>query len=302
VDWLNYHHLHYFSVIAQEGGIAAASRKLGITHSTLSAQLRALEQHFGAPLFDRRGKRLVLTAFGEEASSYAADIFRLGRELNDVARGRAGSGRELLRVGTVAGLPKTLVHELLGPALERQASVVFVRQDTSTALLEALAAGRLHVVLMNDVPAPSSGVRVHAHPLGDSQILLYATAQLARRAGRAFPDGLSALPFVLPPPGAPLRRRLDAWFSQRGVSVTIKAEVEDAGLMRVLGAAGRGIFPVRAALEAEVADLRDVRLVGACDGVRETYYAASMERRIRHAGVAAIIEAARAGLERSARG
>jgi LysR family transcriptional activator of nhaA len=43
MDWLNYHHLFYFSVIAREGGLAAAARKLRLTHSTLSAQLRVLE-------------------------------------------------------------------------------------------------------------------------------------------------------------------------------------------------------------------------------------------------------------------
>ena len=72
MEWLNYHHLYYFAVIAEEGGLAAAARKLRLTHSTLSAQLRALEDHFGAPLFERRGKRLVLTSFGADAVNYAA--------------------------------------------------------------------------------------------------------------------------------------------------------------------------------------------------------------------------------------
>src|SRR5262245_23362907 len=118
MEWLNYHHLFYFSVIAREGGLAAAARELRLTHSTLSAQLKALEAHFGAKLFERRGKRLVLTALGSEAASYAEDIFRLGRELNDMARGRVSPGRRALRVGVVAGLPKTLVHHLLSPALD----------------------------------------------------------------------------------------------------------------------------------------------------------------------------------------
>src|SRR3954447_23032124 len=99
MEWLNYHHLFYFSAIAQEGGLAAAARKLRLTHSTLSAQLRALEEHFGAKLFERRGKRLVLTPFGSHAVNYAEDIFRLGRELNDVARGELSPGRLALRVG-----------------------------------------------------------------------------------------------------------------------------------------------------------------------------------------------------------
>jgi len=66
--------------------------------------------------------------------------------------------------------------------------------------------------------------------------------------------------------------------------------------MRVLGSSGRGIFPVRAAMRAEFEDLSDVQLVGTCEGVRETYYAVTTERRLRHRGLAALIEAARTGL------
>lgn len=296
MEWLNYHHLYYFSVIAQEGGVAAAARKLRLTHSTLSTQLRALEDHFGAPLFERRGKRLVLTSFGADAAGYAADIFRLGQELNDVARGRGGSSRNALRVGVVPGIPKTLAHHLLGPALDRDGEAVQLRQDSAATLLEALASGRLHLVLMNDVPTPPVGTKVHAHRLGETGILFFARAPLARRGRSGFPASLSTVPLVLPPPGAPLRRKLDAWFAKHKIAAMVKAEVDDSGLLRAIGAAGRGAFPVRSALRAEVEDLRDLHELGSCDGVGESYYAVTTDRRIRHPGVAAIIDAARAGL------
>jgi LysR family transcriptional activator of nhaA len=295
MEWLNYHHLYYFTVIVQEGGVARAARKLRLTHSTLSAQLRTLENHFGWPLFERRGKRLVLTPFGSDVSRYATDIFRLGRELDDFARERAGTGLEVLRVGVVAGLPKTLVHNLLTPALDGNGTVL-VRQDTSAALFEQLISGRLHVVLMNDVPTAPALARVNSYALGETDILLYARAQLAQAGRRSFPESLADVPFVLPPVGAPLRRRLDVWFAQRGLRVPIKAEVEDAGLMRVFGCSGRGVFPVRAALKAEVEDLREVELVGVCEDVRETYYAITSDRRIGRERLTALIDGARTSL------
>jgi LysR family transcriptional activator of nhaA len=298
MEWLNYHHLYYFWVIVQEGGVAHAARKLHLTHSTLSTQLRALEAHFGTPLFERRGRRLVLTSFGTDAASYAAEIFRLGHQLDDVARGRA-TGREVLRVGLVAGLPKTFAHHLLSPVLDDENFTVHARQDTAAALLQSLAAGRLHVVLTNEVPTPPPGTRLHSHGLGETSILLYARARLAQRARRNFPDGLAHVPFVLPPEGAPLRKRLDAWFLRLDLRPLVKAEVEDAGLLRVLGSAGRGVFPVRAALKAEVEDLHDIQLVGPCDGLSESYYAVSTERRIRHRAVAGIVDGARSRMQPS---
>jgi LysR family transcriptional activator of nhaA len=291
VDWLNYHHLFYFSAIVHEGGVAPAARKLRLTHSTLSAQLRSLEDHFGAALFERRGRRLVPTAFGLEAAGYADDIFRLGRELMDVARGRGKPGRDILRVGVVPGLPKTLVHRLLGPALDQSArATAIVRQDTAEPLIESLAAGRLHVVLTNDVPPAIPAARLRSQALGETEILLYARGRVARAARRGFPRSLEGRPFVLPPPAAPLRRQLDAWFADRDVRVAVSIEVEDAGLLRAFGGAGRGVFPVRAALAAEVEDLRDVAMVGRCDGLRERYYAVTADRRTKHPAVAAIIE------------
>jgi len=296
VDWLNYHHLYYFSVIAQEGGLAPAARKLRLTHSTLSAQLRDLEQHFGAPLFERRSGRLVLTPFGIDAVSYADDIFRLGRELNEVARGRVSPGRESLRVGVVAGLPKTLVHHLLGPAIDRmETGMVQVVQQNLVTLAEALVAGRIHLAISDDLP-PAVGSKVHAHALGETDVLFYASARIAGALRGKFPESLEQAPFVLPPSTVALRRRLDDWFVAQGVAIRIRAEIEDAGLLRVFGSAGRGVFPVRAALRAEVEDLHDVERLGACKGGRERYFLLSTERRIRHAGVSALVEGARRGL------
>ena len=300
MEWLNYHHLFYFWVITQEGGVAAAGRKLRLTHSTLSAQLRALEAHLGSPLFDRQGKRLVLTPFGVDAAAYAADIFRLGRELTDVARGRPGTGRETLRVGVVAGIPKTLVHHLLAPALDQTKGIAIIRQDSPQSLVSSLAAGRMHVALTNDVPTIPPGSRMHCHLLGETDILLYGRADLARVARRRFPSSLARLPVIVPPSGAPLRRRLDEWFAQQDVEVVVRAEVDDAGLLRVFGSAGRGIFPVRAALKAEVEDLHDVRLVGRCNGIQDRFYAVTSGRRIEHPAVATLVTAARGDLNRPA--
>jgi LysR family transcriptional activator of nhaA len=297
MERLNYHHLYYFAVIAEEGSMAAAARKLRLTHSTLSAQLRALEEHFGTPLFERRGKRLVLTPFGAEAHAYATDIFRLGRELDDVAHGRAAPGRDLIRIGIVPSLPKTLAHQLLAPALDRlDKGAVVIRQGSAQDLIDLLVVGRLHLVLTDHPPSVPPGSRVHAHMLGETEILLYARAQLARKARANFPQSLQGVPFVLPGADTPLRRRLDAWFAQHHVHISLRAEIEDAGLLRVFGSLGRGVFPVRAALKTEVEDLHDVAFVGPCHGLRERYYAVTVDRRIRHPALNALVESARKSL------
>lgn len=301
MEWLNYHHLFYFWVIVQERGLARAAHRLHLTHSTMSTQLRSLEEFLGGALFERRGRRLVLTPFGADVAEYASEIFRLGGELVDVARGRTEGRRSVLRVGVVGSLPKTLVHRLLEPALAALGGgTLHVRQDTSRRLVNGLGTGRLDIVLSDEIPDAST-VRIHAHVLGETEILLYGARKLALRLRRGFPGSLQGAPFVLPSVGTNLRRRLDRWLVDRELNVQVEAEVDDAGMLRVLGGGGLGLFPVRAALRAEVEDVNDVVLAGRCAGLRERYYALTTERRVKHPAVAALIESARERLHAASR-
>lgn len=292
--WLNYHHLFYFWRIAREGSLSRAAERLRLSHSTLSAQLRALEENLGGELFERRGRRLVLTPLGEQVASYAEDIFRLGNELVDAARGAVADRKLALRVGMIGALPKTVAYRLLLPALRTPGyGPVFVRQAAFEILLDELAAGRLHAVLSDAAPAEASTHRVFAHLLGESGVLLYGTKELARRYRPKFPSSLAGAPMLLPAAPSSLRRQIDRYLVERGVRVKIEGELDDAGMMRVLGAHGHGLFPVREALRAEVEESHDVEMVGVLEGAVERYYVVSTERRLRHPAVTALVEQAR---------
>jgi LysR family transcriptional activator of nhaA len=295
--WLNYHHLYYFFVIAEEGALVRAAARLRLTHSTLSTQLRALEEALGAPLFERCGRRLELTPFGAEIADYAADIFRLGRELVEVAKGRAQPGRTRLRVGVVAAIPRTVAVGLIEPALAAAPGCrLHVRQESLARLLEDLAAHRLDVVLSDTPPPQGSALRLHAHTLGHTAISIYGSPELADRHGSRFPEHLDHAPMILPAPGSSLRRRIEQWLADAGIRVDVVAEVDDAGLLRALGVTGRALFPVRAALATEVEAAHATVHVGTLTGVHEHYYAITCERRVTVAAVATLIERARSRL------
>lgn len=299
MEWLNYHHLFYFWRIAREGSLSRAAEQLRVSHSTLSAQLRALESSLSGPLFDRRGRRLVLTPLGEQVASYADEIFRLGRELVDTSRGVAAERSLALRVGVASGLPPSVAYRLLSPALvpSRFRPIVF-RRAMFDRLLEELAAGRLHLVL-SDVPPPETSThRVFAHLLGASGILVYGTAKLARELRRRFPASLEGAPLLVPTPASWLRRQIDRWLVERNLRPRLDGEFDDAALMRTAGIHGHGVFPVREALRAEVEEAGGVQLVGRLDGIEERYYVVSTERRVRHPAVSAIVEHGRARLSR----
>ena len=72
---LNYQHLYYFWIVARAPSLTAAARKLQISPSTVSTQIRALEERLGQPLFERKSRSLNLTERGKVALAYADDIF-----------------------------------------------------------------------------------------------------------------------------------------------------------------------------------------------------------------------------------
>ncbi len=54
MEWLNYHHLLYFWMVAREGSLAAAGKRLRLSQPTLSGQIRKLEESLGERLFERK--------------------------------------------------------------------------------------------------------------------------------------------------------------------------------------------------------------------------------------------------------
>ena len=59
MEWLNYHHLLYFWVVAKEGSIVAAGKQLRLAHPTISGQIHRLEDVLGQKLLARRGRNLL---------------------------------------------------------------------------------------------------------------------------------------------------------------------------------------------------------------------------------------------------
>ena len=88
MEWVNYHHLLYFWMVAREGSLARASSELRLAQSTVSKQIHQLEETLGHRLFSKSGRRLVLTESGRVVFRYAEEIFGLGREMLNTLRDR----------------------------------------------------------------------------------------------------------------------------------------------------------------------------------------------------------------------
>jgi LysR family transcriptional activator of nhaA len=291
---LNYHHLLYFATVVREGGVSKAAEKLRLSQPAISAQVKALEAALGERLFQRQGRRLVLTDVGRVVEQYAAEIFAAGSELLETLRSRP-SGRALrLAVGVANAVPKLVAYRLLLPALEGGAPVQMTcTEDDPEQLLARLATHALDVVI-SDAPAPPHvRVKVFNHLLGDSGTTFFAAPPLAQRLRRRFPRSLTGAPMLLPTVNTSVRRSLEQWFETEGLRPIVAGEFEDPALLNTFGERGTAVFAAPTAIEKEVRRSHRVGVVGRTPVVRERYYAISVERRLKHAGVAAITSAAR---------
>jgi LysR family transcriptional activator of nhaA len=297
MDWLNYHHLLYFWVVAREGSIARACDRLHLSQPTISKQIRQLERSVGERLFRRVGRGLVLTERGQLAFRYAEEIFSLGRELTDVLRGAPSGAPLRLLVGIPDVLPKLVAYKLLEPALRLPEPVQLVcDEDKVDHLLGELAAHRLDIVLSDSPMGPTVNVRAYNHLLGECPISVFGTANLARTLRKGFPKSLDGAPFLLPTQRTMLRRSLEQWFDSLGIRPVVSGEFADSALLEVFGQAGVGVFPAPSVIENEICRQYRVRVIGRLDAVWERYYAISVERRLKHPAVKAISETARGTL------
>lgn len=120
-----------------------------------------------------------------------------------------------------------------------------------------------------------------------------AAPRLAAAYRRGFPKSLDGAPFLLPTENSTGRHSLDQWLTSKGIRPRVVGEFEDSALLNVFGQTGMGIFITPSIIEAEVRRQYQVEVIGRVEGVKERFYAISVERKLKHPAVVAISEAAR---------
>ncbi|HEY5739329.1 MAG TPA: transcriptional activator NhaR [Gammaproteobacteria bacterium] len=295
---INYKHLHYFWVVAKQGGIARASEILHLTPQTISGQINLLEDNLGQALFTRSGRNLELTEAGRLALGYADEIFSLGSQLEENLRNQTTDRPLLFKVGIADVVPKTIAYRLLSPALELPDSIrIQCRESSLETLLAELALHRVDMVLADGPIPPGIEVRGFNHPLGECGISFFGKAELARDLVGGFPRSLGGAPLLIPSDINRVHDRLLQWLEGMRIFPQIIGEFDDSALMKVFGQAGDGIFVAPTAIADEVMEHYGVEQIGQTEAVREQFFAISVERRISHPAVSAITEAAKRWLQ-----
>lgn len=230
---LNFHHLRLFWSIAREGSLTKAAAKLNLSQSALSVQLARLEEQLDHALFERQGRRLVLTEAGRIALDYADTVFKAGDELVSTLANRPSASRRVLRIGAIPTLSRNFQLEVLRPLMNRQDTELVIRSGSMRELLASLEAQTLDVVLANAAVRRDAHTDLHSHLIDEQPVSLVGRP----RPGGApftFPDDLATEPVVLPSLDSDIRVGFDRLLALARVRPNVLAEVDDMAMMRLL--------------------------------------------------------------------
>ena len=283
---LNFRHLHYFWVVAQEQHLTKAAEQLHVSQSAVSTQIRQLEEELGHALFAREGRALKLTEVGSLVLGYADGIFNLGAELMETVR--AGDGQELpeLRVGAVATLSRNFQQNLLKPVIGDEHLNLIIESASLDELIDRLRVHKLDVILSNRPVTADAQVPLSCRRLAQQSVCLVGPP---RPETFRFPADLARTPLLLPGHSSEIRSQFDLKCEELGVRPRISAEVDDMAMLRLLA---RDSGSVAVVPEVVIQDeLRQGLLTKYCEipDVHENFYAITARRHFRSPALRAVL-------------
>ncbi len=134
---------------AETLSFSRAAKACYITQPSLSAQIRLLEDLLGVELFERRGRRVLLTPAGEQLAAVARRVIAQARELVEVAASYQEPLGGTLRLGVIPTVAPYLLPRLVPRVkAEHKKLRLLIREDTTAHLVADLESGKLELLLL----------------------------------------------------------------------------------------------------------------------------------------------------------
>ncbi len=281
-QWLNYHHLYYFWVVAREGTMTRAAEKLRLSQSTLSEQIKLLEESLGTLLFDRVKRTLVLTEAGRLSFEYCEKIFSTGAELYQLLQQKSAQvDTQLVRIGSLNSISKNLQIRFLEPFMSDEKTQFVLVEGSMTYLTEKLRNHQLDIILSN-FPARTDVDRdLFNHPIGEMNVVAIGTDKFINGTSD-IKEMIKKYPIFIPTFDSEIRSGLDRWFRQNEVEPNVKGEIEDMALLRLMAMSGQGIVLAPEIIAIDEIKNGTLRVFHRFLEMKEYYYAITPDRKFKN--------------------
>jgi len=251
-----------FLTVAELGTVSKAALRLRVAQPALSRQIIALEQELGLQLFDRVGRRLLLTGDGEQLIAGCRLLLNSAGSLKEQA--------QLLRQGDtgvlkVAGSPQhieSVLSQFLRRYAERYPRVeVKITEGTGSEILAMLEAGEIHLGQNLLHAVKLDGRHFGSLALGSVELLAVCHPSMPLGPNRTVEVAdLAGLPLLLLEGGFGFRRAFDAASRMAGLKPTILFESRNPHTLLALAEAGHGVAIVPSQLQCRRYKVRVVGL------------------------------------------
>lgn len=222
--------LKYFIKAAELQNFTEASAQLFITQSTLSQQIKQLEDELGIPLFDRIAKRVYLTEAGKTFLPFAqktiddADAGKI--MLNDLMNLNTGN----LAIGVTYGLSHLLTDAILQFSEQYPNIHISVIFGTTRELLAQLESGNLDFILSfyeaKDKDDYSSEILFHSN-----LALIVGKKNSNYKKKKIAVSELPEISIILPSDDYSIRNYMNALLESQGVSLQVQMEINDLNML-----------------------------------------------------------------------
>ncbi|SEL56391.1 DNA-binding transcriptional regulator, LysR family [Butyrivibrio sp. ob235] len=262
---MNNTQLETFLKIVETGSFTATANMLGYAQSTVTTQIKLLEEEFGCLLFERLGKTLVLTAEGEKLISYAEQMLQLQRQmLLEVSAAEIPSG--IIKLGVSESLcyrnfpEKLMEYKKKYPGMDIR--IQFIDHDTFPALLKS---GALDVVYTLNPLIENSELKMVCKKKESLSFFANPSHPIAKMKKVKEKD-LENVPLLLTSHTCSFRRMLLEDFREQGVTPKIELETSSKEILKAFAINGLGIAfmpAMTATMEVKEKKLKKIDWAGA---------------------------------------
>src|ERR1700744_3725617 len=255
-------HARTFVTVAELGTVSKAALRLRIAQPALTRQLIDFEQELGLRLFDRIGRRLLLTGEGEQLLSSCRVLLNSASAVTEQAQMLRHGDTGVLKI---AGSPQhieSVLSQFLHRYAERYPKVeVKISEGTGSEILTLLERGEIHLG-QNLLHAVKLDERHYGSlPLGSVELLAVCRPSMPLAHRRTIEVArLAAFPLLLMDSGFGFRRAFDAASRMAGLKPTIMFESRNPHTLLALAEAGHGVAIVPSQLSCHRYRLRIVGL------------------------------------------
>lgn len=258
MDVLNFKHFFYFYIVAKEGSIKEASKKLHVTQPTISDQIKLLEEYLDCLLFERRNRSLVLTKEGQLALEYAQKVFDTSNELTYRLRNKIKLPKRSLDIGITHFMSHYFLYDTILPLYTQTDISINIKENKRHLLLADLEEGNTDLVFTDNKDTISNSME--AYRVGVNKT--FAVAHKKYLKDVPFPELLNSIPFLNYTNNSFLKYEIEMFFSKNSICPRIIGEADDIDLFQIVCEEGLAFTIVPETAKNRLCQNKNIVLLG----------------------------------------